>query len=112
MLGGFGDGGREDPYAGLRDGSRVGLYALASGVRLPPAPHDSRRPTHRLEASRATRRRASFSKKVENLRAAVALHFAHYNFVRVHQTLKTTPALAAGVASRRWSVAELVELPY
>jgi len=66
----------------------------------------------RMSIRRLTRLTNGFSKKVENLRAAVALHFAHYNFVRVHQTLKTTPALAAGVASRRWSVAELVELPW
>ena len=68
--------------------------------------------TMRMSIRRLTRLTNGFSKKVENLRAAVALHFAHYNFARVHQTLKTTPALAAGVANRRWSVAELVELPY
>lgn len=68
--------------------------------------------TMRMSIRRLTRLTNGFSKKVENLRAAVALHFAHYNFVRVHQTLKTTPALAAGVAARRFTISDLVELPY
>ncbi len=61
----------------------------------------------------ATRRFArltnAFSKKLENLRAAVDLHFAHYNFVRVHKTLRVTPAMAAEVENRLWSMDELVE---
>jgi hypothetical protein len=59
-----------------------------------------------------TRLTNGFSKKVEGLRAAVALHFAYYNFCRVHSTIKTTPALAAGVVTRRWSLADLAELPF
>lgn len=51
----------------------------------------------------------AFSKKVENLRAAVSLHFAHYNFVRLHKTLRTTLAMAAGVSDRLWTLEELVE---
>lgn len=47
--------------------------------------------------------------KVENHRAAVALHFAHYNFVRQHTTLRVTPAMAAGVENRLWTLQELVE---
>ena len=68
--------------------------------------------TVRMGSRRFTRLTNGFSKKVENLRSAVALHFAHYNFVRVHQSLKTTPAIASGVADRRWTLADLVELPY
>jgi len=68
--------------------------------------------TVRMSSRRFTRLTNGFSKRVENLRAAVALHFAHYNFCRVHSTIRTTPALAAGVADRRWSISELVELPY
>ena len=45
----------------------------------------------------------------ENLRAAVALHFAHYNLVRIHQSLRITPAMVAGVSDRLWSLNELVE---
>lgn len=66
--------------------------------------------TVRMQCRRFTRLTNGFSKKVENLKAAVALHFAHYNFVRVHSTIKTTPAIAAGLASRRWRLEELLEL--
>ena len=47
-------------------------------------------------------------KKVENLKAAVALHFAWYNFVCVHASLRITPAMQAGLADHVWSVAELI----
>lgn len=46
--------------------------------------------------------------KVENLAAAVNLHFAHYNMVRVHSSLRCTPAMEAGVSRRVWSLTELV----
>ncbi len=52
----------------------------------------------------------AFSKKLENHAAAISLHFMHYNFCRVHQTLRTTPAVAAGVADHVWSVEEIVRL--
>jgi hypothetical protein len=65
--------------------------------------------TMRMSMRRFTRLTNASSKKVENHRAAVALHFAHYNFVRLHRTLRTTPAMAANVSSRLWSLDELVE---
>jgi IS1 family transposase len=55
--------------------------------------------TVRMQLRRFTRLTNAFSKKLENLKAACALHFAHYNFCRVHQTLRVTPAMAAGVTS-------------
>jgi hypothetical protein len=58
---------------------------------------------------RLTRLTYAFSKKLENFEAAVALHFAYYNFVRTHGSLKMTPAMAAGVERSFWSVADLVE---
>jgi hypothetical protein len=58
---------------------------------------------------RFTRLTNAFSKKVENLRAAVSLDFAHYNFVRVQRSLRVTPAMEAGVSDRLWSLNELVE---
>ena len=47
--------------------------------------------------------------KVENLSAAVSLHFAHYNFVRRHITIKTVPVVAAGVEGKAWKLADFVE---
>lgn len=66
--------------------------------------------TMRMGMRRFTRLTNAFSKKVDNLACAVALHFMYYNFARKHQTLKTTPAMAAGVADHLWSVREIVAL--
>jgi IS1 family transposase len=65
--------------------------------------------TMRMGMRRFTRLTNAFSKKAENHRAAVALHFAHYNFVRQHKSLRVTPAMAAGVSDRLWTLEELVE---
>jgi IS1 family transposase len=65
--------------------------------------------TMRMGMRRFTRLTNAFSKKAENHRAAVALHFAHYNFVRLHKSLRVTPAMAAGVSDRLWTLEELVE---
>jgi hypothetical protein len=64
--------------------------------------------TMRMQMRRFTRLTNGFSKKVENLRAAVALYFAYYNFVRVHGSLRMTPAMAAGVTNRIWELEELL----
>ncbi|HTV58027.1 MAG TPA: IS1 family transposase [Verrucomicrobiae bacterium] len=64
----------------------------------------------RMGMRRFTRLTNAFSKKVQNLRHAVALHFMHYNFCRVHQTLRVTPAMEAGIADHVWSVGEIVGL--
>ena len=64
--------------------------------------------TMRMSMSRFTRLTNAFSKKIENLRAAVAVHFAHYNFVRIHRSLRITPAMAAGVTNRVWAIEEIV----
>ncbi len=58
--------------------------------------------TMRMSMRRFTRLTNGFSKKVENLRAAVALHFYQYNFLRVHGSIGTTPAIAAGITDRVW----------
>lgn len=65
--------------------------------------------TMRMSMRRFTRLTNAFSKKVENLQAAVSLHFAHYNFVRQHRSLRITPAMAADVTDRLWSIEELIE---
>jgi IS1 family transposase/transposase len=66
--------------------------------------------TMRMSMRRFTRLTNAFSKKIENLEAAVALHFMWYNFGRIHQTLRVTPAMEAGVTDHVWSVAEIVAL--
>lgn len=66
--------------------------------------------TMRMNMRRFTRLTNGFSKKFENHDHSVSLHFAHYNFCRVHQTLKQTPAQAAGIADHAWSIEELVGL--
>ncbi len=63
----------------------------------------------RMSMRRLTRLTNGFSKMLDNLRGAVALHFAHYNLVRIHRTLRITPAMAAGVEDRLWTLQELVE---
>jgi len=64
--------------------------------------------TMRMQIRRFTRLTNAFSKKLANLKAALALHFAWYNFVRVHQSLRVTPAMAAGVTYRVWAIADLL----
>lgn len=64
--------------------------------------------TVRMGVRRYTRLTNAFSKKLENHVAATALHFAHYNFVRRHQTLRVTPAMAAGVSATLWGVDDLL----
>ena len=65
--------------------------------------------TTRLHMRRLTRLTHAFSKKHENFAAAVGLHFGYYNFVKKHTTLRTTPAVAAGLETKQWSIGELVE---
>jgi IS1 family transposase len=64
--------------------------------------------TMRMHMRRFTRLTNGFSKKLENHANAIALHFAYYNFVRIHQTLRMTPAMAAGVTDKLWEMADLV----
>jgi IS1 family transposase len=64
----------------------------------------------RMHSRRMTRLTNAFSKKMENHAHAMALHFLYYNFVRIHKTLKVTPAMAAGVTDRLWEVADMVNV--
>lgn len=66
--------------------------------------------TMRMMMRRFTRLTNGFSKKVENHAWAIALHYMHYNFCRIHQTLRVTPAMAAGISDHVWSIEELVSL--
>ena len=64
--------------------------------------------TLRMGSRRFTRLTNAFSKKVENHAHSVAIHTMHYNFVRIHQTLRCTPAMAAGVSNTLWELADMV----
>jgi len=66
--------------------------------------------TMRMNMRRFTRLTNGFSKKVENHAHAVSLHYMHYNFVRIHKTLRVTPAMAAGITNRLWDISEIAAL--
>jgi hypothetical protein len=63
-----------------------------------------------MHSRRMTRLTNAFSKKVANHDHAMALHFLYYNFVRIHKTLRTTPAMAAGVTKRLWEIGDIVDV--
>jgi len=66
--------------------------------------------TLRMHCRRMSRLTNAFSKKLENFKAAIALHYAYYNFAKMHKAIRCTPAMAAGVVSSQWTVNELVEM--
>lgn len=66
--------------------------------------------TLRMHCRRLSRLTNAFSKKIENFKAAVALHYAYYNFVKIHGAIRCTPAMEAGVATSAWTVQDLVEM--
>ena len=66
--------------------------------------------TMRMSMRRFTRLTNAFSKKVDNLSHAVALHFMYYNFCRIHQSLRVTPAMEAGVTDRLWDIENIIAL--
>jgi IS1 family transposase len=92
-------GARRQAVSGTPDGAHISMSFV-----------ERQNLTMRMGCRRFTRLTNAFSKNVYNLMDAVALHFTYYNFCRVHQTLKQTPAMAAGVADHVWSLRELVGL--
>ena len=64
----------------------------------------------RMNMRRFTRLTNGFSKKVQNHVHAVSLYFMHYNFVRIHKTLRVTPAMAAGVTNKLWELGDVLDL--
>jgi IS1 family transposase len=66
--------------------------------------------TMRMQMRRFTRLTNGFSKKIENHIASIAIHYMHYNFCRVHQTLRVTPAMESGVADHVWTISEMVSI--
>jgi IS1 family transposase len=85
-------------------------YSGRPDMRLASTSHVERlNGTTRLHMRRLSRLTYAFSKKLENFEAAVGLHFAYYNFVKRHTTIRATPAMAAGIERDFWTVADLVE---
>ena len=66
--------------------------------------------TMRMSMKRFARLSNGFSKKIENHAHAVAIHYMHYNFARIHKSLRVTPAQAAGVTDQLWDIADIVQL--
>jgi hypothetical protein len=88
--------------------------ALISGMRnfahIPTSFPEWRNLTMRMSMRRIPRLTNAFSKKVGNQETAVALHFMHNNFARIHQTLRVAPAMEAGLTDHVWSLEEIVAL--
>jgi hypothetical protein len=81
--------------------------------KQPKRPRDPNQLARRvidIAMRRFTRLTNAFSKKIENHACAIALHAMFYNFVRIHQTLKVSPAMAAGVTDRLWEMKDVVEM--
>jgi hypothetical protein len=96
--------------AALAEGSGMRQIERMTGVHPDTINHAERlNGTTRLYMHRLTRLTYAFSKKRENFEAAVALHFAYYNFVKRHITLRATPAMAAGIERDFWTVGNLIE---
>lgn len=80
-------------------------------VDLIPTSHvEKQNHTLRMHCRRLARLTNAFSKKLDNFKAAAALHYAYYNFVKVHRTIRCTPAMEAGVTYSAWRVADLVQM--
>ena len=88
----------------------VGITGRPNPAHISTSHVERQNLTMRMKMRRFTRLTNAFSKKVDNHVAAIALHYMHYNFCRVHQTLRVTPAMEAGVTDRVWTIEEMVEL--
>ena len=113
----YGSDGAAKRGSGGRYSPAVCIGAVPSKVNGNPDPAhistsyvERQNLTMRMSMRRFTRLTNAFSKKIENHTAAISLHFMHYNFCRVHKTLGTTPAVAAGVADHVWQVDEIIAL--
>jgi transposase-like protein/IS1 family transposase len=87
---------------------RVPVMGRPDSARICTSHVERQNLTIRMQMRRLTRLTNAFSKKWENLWSAYCLHFAWYNFVRVHQALRVTPAMEAGIVSRVWTLADLL----
>lgn len=87
-------------YASPREGEQLPNRICTSHI-------ERQNLTMRMHLRRLTRLTNAFSKKYESHKAAIALHFAYYNFCKLHQTLRVTPAMEAGITDRIWNIQEL-----
>ncbi len=94
--------------AKFAEAHKTPVYGNPDEARISTSHIERQNLTMRMCMRRLTRLTNAFSKKWENLKAALALHFAYYNFCRKHQTIKTTPAVAAGITDRVWTMANLL----
>jgi IS1 family transposase len=88
--------------------TKIPTFGVPDMARASTSHVERQNMTMRMHIRRMTRLCNGFSRKVENHRAATALHFAWYNFVRVHEALRVTPAMEAGITDHVWTVEELV----
>ncbi|HEY1096633.1 MAG TPA: IS1 family transposase [Alphaproteobacteria bacterium] len=95
------------PYTGAIQERRIGNPDMSKARTTFVERHNL---TMRTNIKRFTRRTNAHSKKIENHAYAVALHCMYYNFVRIHSSLKVTPAMAAGVTNKLWSLQDLVDM--
>jgi hypothetical protein len=93
---------------GLKALERSSILAARAAPRISTSHVERTNLSVRLFTRRFTRLTLGYSKKLQNLKHAVALFLAHFNFCRVHSTHKQTPAMAAGLADHAWSVSELL----
>jgi hypothetical protein len=92
-------GSKKEPVRGNPDSAHVSTsYAERQNLNI------------RMQNRRYTRLTNAFSKKAEMLAYSIAITFCYHNFVRTHQTLKTTPAVAAGIVKRKWEIEDMVDL--
>ena len=95
---------------GLLDVRRVGMWGMPRSRYISTSHVERQNLTMRMQMRRFTRLTNAFSKKLANLKAAVALHFAWYNFVRLHGSLVMTPAMQAGIVGELWTIDQLLPL--
>ncbi len=102
----------EEDHSNLQpeDGPTGFLHRLDRVFRVDTSYVERQNLIMRMSMRRFTRLTNAFSKKVENLAHAVALHFMHYNFARIHRSLRVTPAMEAGVADHVWTLEEIIGL--
>jgi IS1 family transposase len=107
--------GKEQEEVRYSPAKCIGIHTeVISGDPFPPMISTSyierQNLTMRMSMRRFTRLTNAFSKKLENHMHAIALHYMYYNFARIHQTLRCSPAMEAGVSSKLWSIKDIVEL--